>query len=101
MFYPIPSLHPRPDSLKPVHRQSIKGFIMLNRAVIFVSILLPSLAHAGSLNRYWNPVRPVEPEAPIQRWIQAVHRLIDQPLIETRDFRIGILPFGAIEIRFK
>ncbi len=102
MFNPIPSLHPRPDFLKPVHRQSIKGSNMSSRALIVSSImLLAPLAQAQSVNRFWNPVRPLDPEAPIQRWIRKVHHLMDRPLIETRDFRVGILPFGAIEIRFK
>jgi hypothetical protein len=56
---------------------------------------------AESWSGHWNPVRPQDPEAPVQRWIRALHQWVDRPLLETRDLRVGILPFGAIEIRFK
>ena len=74
---------------------------MLGRIFILTLFICGSPASADSISRYWNPVRPKDPEAPVQRWIRTVHQLIDRPLFETRDLRVGILPFGAIEIRFK
>ena len=74
---------------------------MPGRTLILILFFHLSPASAQSFSRYWNPVRPQDPEAPVQRWIRTLHQFVDHPLIETRDLRVGILPFGAIEIRFK
>jgi hypothetical protein len=74
---------------------------MFRRTLILTLIFNCTSATAGSLSAYWNPVRPKDPEAPVQRWIRTLHQWVDRPLLETRDLRVGILPFGAIEIRFK
>jgi hypothetical protein len=73
------------------------------RVHIFILMLFfqAQAAPAESLTRYLNPVRPQDPEAPVQRWIRSLHQFLDRPVLETRNLRIGILPFGAIEIRFK
>ncbi len=74
---------------------------MLRRTLILILFLHSSPVLAESWSGHWNPVRPQDPEAPVQRWIRALHQWVDRPLLETRDLRVGILPFGAIEIRFK
>jgi hypothetical protein len=74
---------------------------MLRRTLILILFLHSSPVRAESWSGRLNAVRPQDPEAPVQRWIRTLHQWIDRPLLETRDLRIGILPFGAIEIRFK
>lgn len=70
-------------------------------SMIPASRILPLLLLLASTRAVPELPRPRDPEHPLQGLIARVQEVFDRPLVESKNWKLGISPLGALVLHFR